>query len=481
MKNQRSHYIVADFALHQAMSSYTLSPATSDDFDVSIATDASIVNEATATTISLVFVVKVSGALSIVGSTWIAQSVLRNRRKRRMMYHRLLLAFSLSDICCSSWMFIGSWAIPVGTDGVYMALGNDLTCRIQGFFIQFSIMTPILNLCLSIYYILFIKYSWKEAKLKKIEPLFYGAALCWGLGSALTGFITKTYASANLYCWYSSTQTTFRYGFFYGPMWMCLVLMIYIMVNIYLHIRKRERSIEKYEFEAMAEATAEAKREAKAETNSTHDIFSQQAKKEMEKYRMRRSRQVAIQSFYYVGAAILAYLFSAVTRLIQLFGGKTPYPILLLMAIFTPLQGFMNFYVYIRPRFEKNLRNSVSFRYTSGRGKSDSPSNNSGAPAIADDGNSKKIGEQVKSDDVEKRMELMYKETKANDETNKTESRSPVSSSATAILAQSKSVASEEEKTGKDTVDRFSGDIENMFSDSISVSGERSAVILFDT
>jgi hypothetical protein len=62
--------------------------------------------------------VKCTAIPSILGSSYIAFEVLRNKRKRAKTYHRLLLAMSISDIMSSSTIFVGSWGIPKGTEGV---------------------------------------------------------------------------------------------------------------------------------------------------------------------------------------------------------------------------------------------------------------------------------------------------------------------------------------------------------------------------
>lgn len=67
--------------------------------------------------------------------------------------------------------------------------------------------------------------------------------------------------------------------------------------------------------------------------------------------RMERSRKVAIQSALFVGALYLTWSFTTVTRIYQVTTGNNSTTLLVLMAIFFPLQGFFNFLVYCRPRY----------------------------------------------------------------------------------------------------------------------------------
>ena len=70
----------------------------------------------------IAIMVKCTAIPSIQGSAFIVFVVLRNKQKRAKTYHRLLLAMSISDILSSTAIFVGSWAIPRGTEGVCKSL-----------------------------------------------------------------------------------------------------------------------------------------------------------------------------------------------------------------------------------------------------------------------------------------------------------------------------------------------------------------------
>ena len=69
-----------------------------------------------------------TATLLIIGSAWIAQEIVRDRKKRSTVYHQLLLASSISNISGSLCMLIGSWVIPKRTNGIFMVRGNHVTC-----------------------------------------------------------------------------------------------------------------------------------------------------------------------------------------------------------------------------------------------------------------------------------------------------------------------------------------------------------------
>lgn len=144
----------------------------------------------------IAIVPKFSASLSIMGSSCIiAECLWRDQRKLGRVYHRLLLTMSIYDVIESAWNFCSTWPIPRGTEGVAFAAGNVTTCTIQGFILEFGLAIPILNMCLSIYYLLVIKYSWSENKIRKrAEPWFHGVSLSVALSFAIAGIPMKLYS-----------------------------------------------------------------------------------------------------------------------------------------------------------------------------------------------------------------------------------------------------------------------------------------------
>jgi hypothetical protein len=66
-----------------------------------------------------------------------------------------------------------------------------------------------------------------------------------------------------------------------------------------------------------------------------------------------RIRQTALQAGLFIGAFILTYLWTSVLRLMENDGKVTSgyFLVALLSAFFYPLQGFLNFFIYVRPRY----------------------------------------------------------------------------------------------------------------------------------
>ena len=102
---------------------------------------------------------KLSSLLSLSGSLWIIIEVYTHRKKRSNTYHRLLFCMSIFDILESIWNFAATWPIPKTDptvlhiqsenhqDGqdflIYNPIGNQVSCSIQGFFLQLGVAIPI--------------------------------------------------------------------------------------------------------------------------------------------------------------------------------------------------------------------------------------------------------------------------------------------------------------------------------------------------
>jgi hypothetical protein len=93
----------------------------------------------------LIWLLRVSGTLSIIGSIYIVWDVLRQRSRSAKMsvYNELMLTMSAFDIISSTAWSIGTYAVPSENEygEPYMSpkfggYGTEATCTAQGFFIQ---------------------------------------------------------------------------------------------------------------------------------------------------------------------------------------------------------------------------------------------------------------------------------------------------------------------------------------------------------
>ena len=283
-----------------------------------------------------------TGVLSMIGSGLIINQILRSPSNRKKVYHRLLLAMSICDLNTSFWYSLSTWPIIKGTEGVYQPSGTKGFCTAQGFFMQFGVATPLYNAVLAFYYLLTIRYHWKENKMKKAEKCLLSGPLIWASISSFTALGLNLFNNATLWCWIGPDPSgvdnnfkTFRWIFFYGPLWAAIISSGVAMLLTYLSVRQTEKASSRWE--RGASGGAELK-----------NVSMQRKKDESDR---KYSKQVSAQAMYYLLAFFFTWTPATVTRCMQMMNAKVPYAMLLLMAIFTPMQGFLNFLVYMRPRW----------------------------------------------------------------------------------------------------------------------------------
>ena len=338
-------------------------------------------------------------------------TILRDRNRRRLCYHRLMLGVSVADMSASLWFALSTWPVPAGTQGAAVwEIGNETSCKVQGFFVQTAICSSFYNTSLSVYFWLIIVKGWNEQMLKRIEWLFHGIPLSWAICSAITGLIMDVYGSANLWCWVSSDEEVFRLAAFYGPLWMNILIVSLSCAAIYFHVRKIGRDSERldafrgaYSRQA-AELAGLGRENMIAETISTtldenhknstdnHEMILASFRKQPihnhshSPHHPKRIKEVAYQCFLYAVAFYINWLaltvrrssssgvvcltlISAtldsssrtsiqVARLIQTANGGVYFPLVLVAAITVPMQGLPNFLVYLRPRLRKVRRSN---------------------------------------------------------------------------------------------------------------------------
>jgi hypothetical protein len=98
-----------------------------------------------------------------LGPSWIFLEVLGNAGKHKLVYHRLMFMFSLFDIIVSPAAFASTWPMTMTLNGdSWGAIGNEVTCNMQGFAIQLGSTLFCYNASLSILFVLVIIFSLPE-------------------------------------------------------------------------------------------------------------------------------------------------------------------------------------------------------------------------------------------------------------------------------------------------------------------------------
>jgi len=300
----------------------------------------------------LAVLVKPSALLSMIGSALIIREIMIDPKKRSLTYHRILFCMSVIDFSTSSWFFVSTWAIPKDTANVFLASGTEGSCQAQGGLISLNIASPLYNLSLSIYYILMIKCKWTQESIRSwASPFLLLYPIAFASGVSIAGFVMDLYAPAGMWCWIaphpqgcvglecagsSGRSNFFRWLFFYGPLWVTIVFMGVFMAIIYTSITK-----------------GDGKDALGNKLPVDYFWFFSKDRTGLAMSKADRNRRMIRQAIWYMLAFNLTWVWPTAVRATEIFK-PPPYGLYVMMAIFAPLQGFLNYISYIRPRYLRN-------------------------------------------------------------------------------------------------------------------------------
>jgi hypothetical protein len=245
---------------------------------------------------------------------------------------------------------------------------------------------PFYNGALSIYFLLVIRRGMKDGEIaKKYELWWHLVAIIWPLGTAIAATWLDLYAFIYLGCWIGQTplgcqsdnevecirgENAFLYGWFFMgvPLFIINGIIMYCMVQIYRYIHSVAHTQERYDFESrnLGEGTPSPNRSQLTIQNpsalaNTSVTLSQRRSLDLASTK----REIAIQSFLYVGAFLITHVWSIVLFWgITLFGmTPPPYGLLFMQNIAWPLQGFFNVQIFLRPRINSLRRRHSELSY----------------------------------------------------------------------------------------------------------------------
>lgn len=283
-----------------------------------------------------------SSSLSIYGSSSIVYIILKKRKWKKSAFHRIMMSWSISDIIVSLACFLQPFLVPSFTN-LHFALGNIATCQVVGFLNSFFLATFLHGAITSLYFCLTIRLRWSEARVERcLEPWIYilpwSVSLVYGiLGASYRLFYPDVMLHAcvltgghdplghhykpRLLTWLAAITT-------YPPLVASMLSMIFTALV----------------FQVVYTQTYRNGRYA----NGVSEVARQ------------RMRAVAIQAICYEGAFLLSFVSLLAPLLLSIMGdfADPTYDVvpnavvqaaLLLVFLAFPLQGFLNWMVFVRP------------------------------------------------------------------------------------------------------------------------------------
>mmetsp|Transcript_8269 Transcript_8269/g.14588 ORF Transcript_8269/g.14588 Transcript_8269/m.14588 type:complete len:411 (-) Transcript_8269:221-1453(-) len=300
---------------------------------------------------------RITSFMSLIGSSSIVVDVVQKYRKRGnsnskpTTYHRLMLGMSFCDIFMSGGLMMTTWPIPADTPDTYTTYGNDATCKTQAFFVQLGIGAPFYTLCLSVYYYLVIV---KDSRPNLIlERCMHFVCLSFAFGTVIASLALDLFGYAKYFCWFSAEHDLFRWLFWFGPLWAIIAIVAVIMSMIYFDIVKQEKKQRRWKGVNDQGATT-----VNSNSGGTHNRENRNLRNITPRRSVRVSDSVKSQAFRYVGSFFLTWIFQTIARGMETAGqgDSVPYWLSLVGVTLLPSQGFFNFLIYIRPRYEQHRK-----------------------------------------------------------------------------------------------------------------------------
>lgn len=329
---------------------------------------------------------KFTAGISILMSSLVVATILRDEPRYRKIYHRLVLGLSAADIIGSLSMFLTTWLIPKNTTDYEVAFnyGNDATCRFHAFTSQLVITTPLYNTSLSLYFLFVIYFGWNDETLRRWEPFLHAVPWLWGVATATaTASLGLHGVTEPLCCWIDSKYIVYQWIFMFGPVNLCVIMVAVINLIIYRHVRTIEQRNERYNFQQQQQQQRGDAENGAASGHNTSRRRSMQAAfsfrassttARAQGLHRNRSRVVAGQCFWFAGAFFLNWFPYSVGPLLHVsfafsVGVLTTcgayqvglfvdtltdfyfYPLFVVGAATVTIQGLPNALVYFRPKY----------------------------------------------------------------------------------------------------------------------------------
>ena len=112
-----------------------------------------------------------------------------SRRKLTNIYHRLLFVIAWIELISSSIGFFSPFMMNKAT-GYPLAIGNQESCSTVAVVILFAVISKAMSSCfISIYFMLTIRYNWKDKKVRAYERPAYLIAFAIPFSYCVVGLV----------------------------------------------------------------------------------------------------------------------------------------------------------------------------------------------------------------------------------------------------------------------------------------------------
>ncbi|ORX42865.1 hypothetical protein BCR36DRAFT_406969 [Piromyces finnis] len=261
---------------------------------------------------NIIFTLIILGSiLSIIGSGAIILNTIlfNNFTGKNKIWNRIIFFLSLCDLCGSIDLLNGKNLIP--EDAVYSG-----SCRFQGLRIQFFFIASALwTAAIAINIFLVVVMNKEIYEIERFEWIYH--VFIWGISLSTSLFLffkdqgrtdnKWIVGNATFWCWITENGSKYRLILFFGPLWT--VFFINVLVFIIMKIVIKKRKID------------------------TDQIYAKNS--------------IASRYHLYLLVLFITWIWGTINRIQNEINSENPkFPLFVLHAFFTPLQGFLNSIVY---------------------------------------------------------------------------------------------------------------------------------------
>ena len=330
--------------------------------------------------IVLIVLQMITGLLSLIGSSIIVFKISRAlfKQKKTTPYDRIMLGLSSCDFVSSAVYVLTPFLFPAQTSLRPWAFGNDNTCQFMGMLTQLAMIWAIwYNCLLSFYYLLTVRFRVKrETFRKRFELWFHLSGAIFFPVTALVGWFGRFYHEHDLLllctdfriptgCDEFGENCTGDADQIAGVIFAAMpgaITMISILVNniiIYLYVRRSlKQSPPSEDLNQSQKSTniAPFVDDDKSMSSSIHGESSRNQKSELQR---KLVRETASQGFLYVLSFYVCYTPMIILLVLNVdYGSDTSaktslYALMVLSSLLSPLQGFLNVFIYVRPTYTR--------------------------------------------------------------------------------------------------------------------------------
>lgn len=293
---------------------------------------------------------RVSALFSIVGAIAVISDSMISKVRRRHIYNQIVSAMAIVDIVYV--LAVGLQAIPVpsGAGGAETGQerGNFVTCKVQGWLIQFSAMASLgFNCALSTYFYIAVVYRLKRTLLNQYRRWLFLCPIMVGVVLACVSYpmvirdlrgcylLPPVEQNIILVGMNEIQQSWMYFSFIYViPAILGTLYITVTMVLLMFHIRKMNSRGSRWAFDSATNPGRSRNSRRRSITPTMRSL----------------ERQVALQCVLYLVSLYCTWI--TVSVLGWNFNGVIfkYYPLWMIVSICITAQGFFNSCIYFRPR-----------------------------------------------------------------------------------------------------------------------------------